>query len=344
MKQLCVFLTIIFGIFSNISSAISSTEISTNINNFFKNYPIIAILLTLVIILVSLHLIVHILVGLNKFSNRFGLISSLVIFGLFFTGIFMGMYMWIPLGIIGLISDIVIKPDKIINEKMKETEVTYYRDIPCNNDIFKIYYIAYQYGLSKKKSDFLGAIILKWIKEKRVTIADKNSVHQKGSIILNDEYNSLIWENMQEKQLYQMMYIASKNGILEKNELKKWCNNKFNKVHKWFKDVMSDEFSKLIACKELDVDMRTTKCTISEKLLEHAKQICGLKKFLMNFTLIHKRENIEVHLFEEYLIIAQILGIADKTIQQFEGIYPNIIKNVSLDFRDYMGENLGYIN
>jgi hypothetical protein len=32
-------------------------------------------------------------------------------------------------------------------------DVAYYRDIPCYGDIFKIYYIAYQYGMLKNKTD-----------------------------------------------------------------------------------------------------------------------------------------------------------------------------------------------
>ncbi len=344
MKKLYVFLTIIVIALGNMSFAISTNKISSSVNTFFNNYLILAIPIIILLIFISLHLIVHIFVGLDKLSNKFGCITDLAILSLFIAGNIFSIYFLISLSIIALIADIVIKNDRIINEKIKKREVGYYRDIPCNKDIFKIYYIAYQYCILEKRSDFLGAIILKWIKEKRVVIASNNSIHKKGSIIFNNEFDSQNWDNIREKELYQMMYIASKNGILEKNELKKWCNNRFNKIHKWFKDVMSDEFSKLIDTKELDVDIKTAECKASEKLLEQAKQIYGLKKFLNDFTPIHNRENLEVHLFEEYLIIAQILGVSNKTIKQFQEIYPDIIKNVSIDFRDYMKEHFWYIN
>ena len=55
-------------------------------------------------------------------------------------------------------------------KKIKEKNVKYYRDIPCKKDIFRAYYIGYKYGLVKNKTDLLGAIILKWIKEKKITI------------------------------------------------------------------------------------------------------------------------------------------------------------------------------
>ncbi len=43
-------------------------------------------------------------------------------------------------------------------------DVPYFRDIPCQKDIFRAYYIGYKYDIIKNKEDVLGAIILKWIK------------------------------------------------------------------------------------------------------------------------------------------------------------------------------------
>ena len=68
--------------------------------------------------------------------------------------------------------------------------------------------------------------------------------------------------------------------------------------------------------------------------MNEAKELKGLKKFLEEFTLIDKREAIEVALFEEYLMFAQILGIADKVSKQFKKLYPDIIQNYNYDFDD----------
>ena len=50
-----------------------------------------------------------------------------------------------------------------------------------------------------------------------------------------------------------------------------------------------------------------------------------LKKFLNEFSNIKDRESIEVALWEEYLMYAQIFGIADKVAKQFKKLYPNEI-------------------
>ena len=43
-------------------------------------------------------------------------------------------------------------------------DTPYFRDIPCNKDLFRAYYIANEYKILNKKTDLLGAIILKWVK------------------------------------------------------------------------------------------------------------------------------------------------------------------------------------
>lgn len=52
-------------------------------------------------------------------------------------------------------------------------DVPLFRDIPCRKDIFRAYFIAYNYNLMKKKTDFLGAILLKWLKENKIKIEKK---------------------------------------------------------------------------------------------------------------------------------------------------------------------------
>ena len=78
------------------------------------------------------------------------------------------------------------------------------------------------------------------------------------------------------------------------------------------------------------------KYTATSQLIEEGKRICGLKKYLKDFTLINEREAVEVHLFEDYLILAQMLGIAKKVMKQFKDLYPNVIEESSSDYNDYL--------
>lgn len=62
--------------------------------------------------------------------------------------------------------------------------------------------------------------------------------------------------------------------------------------------------------------------------MEH---IIGLKKFLQEMSLIDEKEVIEVKLWEEYLIFASILGIADKVQEQLGKMCPTFNEQSNLD-------------
>ena len=203
----------------------------------------------------------------------------------------------------------------------------YFRDIPCNN-IFSAYYLAYTGGLLKNKTDLLGAIILKWIKEGIVTV-DKNN--KKTSIILSGTDTSKIVNN-KELQLFNMLHAASKDGILESNEFKRWCKIHYNKILNWFDIIIAGEQNKLVNNGDIVLEKKkflffnTSIYNFQTDLTEKLVHIAGLKKFLLDYTLIEDREAIEVHLFEEYLIYAQMLGIAKQVAKQFNDLYPNVME------------------
>ena len=71
----------------------------------------------------------------------------------------------------------------------------------------------------KNKTDILGAIILKWLKEGKIRTENKvgGAVFKKENtvIVLGDEPNKQ-FETSKETRLFSMMYEASKDGVLEK--------------------------------------------------------------------------------------------------------------------------------
>lgn len=221
-------------------------------------------------------------------------------------------------------------------------DVPLFRDIPCNGDIFRAYFIAYNYNLMKKKTDFLGAILLKWLKEDKIKIEKKEVgkiFTKEDTCIILDQTST--FENMLEQSLHSMFYIASKDGILESREFEKWCSRNYSSILNWFDRVLDYERDILVKEEKITIEevanfkiFKSCKYVVNPSLMEEAKEIKGLKKFLEEFTLIDKREAIEVTLFEEYLMFAQILGIAKKVATQFKKLYPEIIENYNYDYND----------
>lgn len=230
------------------------------------------------------------------------------------------------------------------------SDIPYYRDIPCKKDIFRAYYIGYNYGLLKNKTDILGAIILKWIKDSVIRVEQKESgmiFKKENTVIVLNETNPDIIQNSQEKAIFKMLYEASIDGILENKEFEKWCNRSYSRILRWFDTILKEQQTKLIEEGLITVEEKTTLkifksnvYTATHELKQEAIELAGLKKYLKEYTLIKNREAIEVTIFEEYLIYAQIMGIAKEVAKEFKDLYPDIIEQSS--FSSY--DNIIFIN
>ena len=221
--------------------------------------------------------------------------------------------------------------------KKLPSDVPYFRDIPCNGDIFRAYFISYSYNIMKNKTDFLGAILLKWLKEGKIKV-EKRTVgklfrKEETCIILD---SSTAFDIPSESVLHQNLYEASGDGVLEPNEFKDWCRKHYSEVLKWFDDVLKYQRDRLILEGKIEETVsgvfKLKKYVVDSSLKDEAIELKGLKKYLKDYTLIKDREAIEVTLLEEYLMLAQMFGIAKEVSKEFEKLYPKIIEENNYNF------------
>lgn len=205
-------------------------------------------------------------------------------------------------------------------------EAPYFRDIPAGKNIFKAYWLACQYKLVKNKTDFLGAILLKWLKEhviENVTVTTKILKKEERAIkfISSEGLSGL------ELELYEMMYTASIDGVLESNEFTSWCKKNYDRILKWFNQIIDNETLNYVSEGKITSEKKIfgNVYIVGDNMKYDALQMAGLKKFLNEFSNIKERESIEVSLWEEYLMYAQIFGIAKKVAKEFKKLYPDII-------------------
>lgn len=223
-------------------------------------------------------------------------------------------------------------------------DVTYFRDIPCDKDIFKAYYIAHQYGLTKNKTDVLGAIILKWLKDGLIRIEKKETgvvFKKENTVVVLNETDATQLVEEEEIELFNMLKTASKDGYLENKEFENWCSRSYSKILSWFDDIIRKGKEKLIQDGKISIEDKVIFKNFKHKayiatteLKEEAMKLAGLKRYLNEYTLIKEREAIEVQLFEEYLIFAQIMGIAKKVAKEFKDLYPEIIEQSNFNSYD----------
>lgn len=216
------------------------------------------------------------------------------------------------------------------NKKIDKKNTPYFRDIPCNKDI---YYADALIKLNKfdyRETNILGAIILKWVKEDKVKFSSKEKIFNKkeNAIVLPSASK---FDNELEQKLFDMMYKASKDGILENKELERWARNNYTKFFKLFEEINDQEIDKLkdegLIYKRKDRKECKKKNVMDDKLYEESVKLYGLKKFLEDFSKIDTKEVIEVKLWDEYLMFAYLFGIADKVAKQLKNLYPEVLTN-----------------
>lgn len=218
------------------------------------------------------------------------------------------------------------------NKRKMDKNLPNFRDIPCNKDIYKAYFISVAYYLTKKKTDIFGAILLKWVKEDKISITKINN----KDLAMN--LGESTFDREIEQKLYDMLKEASKDNILESKEFEKWCKKNSNKIIKWFDDLLNEEGNVLVNEGYLKQKGKKglfyTNVYVDDMFISEGKKLYGLKKYLTEFSKIGEKEPIEVKLWDEYLMYAQIFGIAKEVAKQFKKLYPEIIENSNYGF-DY---------
>ncbi len=229
--------------------------------------------------------------------------------------------------------------EKQISKGKFPKDLNYFRDIPCDKNIFYAYFLANNYNLIKNKNDFLGALILSWIKNDYIKIEkkEKKGIFKKGeeSTLVMDINKFKETHQSQESleyKMYSYMYDASKDGILEPKEFSKYCESNYETILGWFDEILKKSTE---LCNDLGLLTKVKKLGVkyfeTQEIYEEAKKLAGLKKFLKEFSSIEDKSAIEVHLWEYYLIFAQIFGIANEVAAEFKKLYPDVITNLSYD-------------
>ena len=218
-------------------------------------------------------------------------------------------------------------------------DINNFRDIPCNKDIYRAFWVADTYNLNKSRNDFFGVLLLKWIYDGNVTVntLDKKKLFKNTKedvITFNKEPETA---NVHERNLYRYMLEASGDGVLEKDEFKKWCRKNYDKILNWTDKVLNYERDQLVQEgriidvvneKGLVFKYNVHSYLVKYDMYNEAVEMGGLKKFLNEFSQIDKKEPIEVKLWNEYLMYAQIFGIASKVMERFKKLYPEIVADM----------------
>ena len=209
--------------------------------------------------------------------------------------------------------------------KIKE----WYRDVPLDGNLFASHYAmtkGMRFLSGNQPQNLIGALFLRWVMDGKVKVVPDPKKDKYVNLDFSHEYE---FEDLLEAKLYNMAReAAGANHLLERGEFEKWSTKNYTKMNNWPDKALDHGKSWL----EEQGYVRGSGSSTA-KGAQSLRHVVEFKNFLNDFTLASQRGAVEVKLWKNYLIFAQLFGIADKVAQQFKKLYP-------VEF-DKMASNLG---
>ena len=209
------------------------------------------------------------------------------------------------------------KYKKSMYGKTKITE--WWREAPLDGNLFASSFVldhGWRFPSGQTSSHgLIGAFFLRWILDGKVKVLqDKNNSKR---VNLDFTQQPDIQDDV-ELALYNMAReAAGSNLLLESGEFEKWSERNFKRVTAWptraqarGRGYMQD--------KHYFIHGTTTNADGARE----ASHVVEFKNFLNDFTLSKERGAVEVGLWKDYLVFAQLYGIADKVATQFQKLFP----------------------
>ena len=211
-----------------------------------------------------------------------------------------------------------------------------FRDLPFGDDWVMAYYFVRSYNLNNDRSDLLGAVILKLIRDGCLEFKNGEEGLEDVLFLIKDPVDHF------ERYFYHLLKRIAKKGELTSSQLIRFCSVDNSLFSKWEQKVYSEARNRLLADKLLMFDEGNSglfnyKIILStEKANEYARQMAGLKKFLNSFSTLSEKDPIEVKQWNNYLIYAMLLGVANEVERQFDNLYPDRIDGSGFNAEYYM--------
>lgn len=247
---------------------------------------------------------------------------------------------WIPIGLFiffGLMTSITRlgssshRPKPFLYRKYKIYKslkhIDYYRDITFDHDIGQAAWALTEIGRVPNAGNIISSFLLKWLKEGKIKFGRDIQGKKEQSYIM-----FLVEDTTEDQTPEQLLFrmlskISGPEQILREKMLKKWSQRNAAKIQKWFKLFDMTAGDQLLAQQDVTIMKVIQQQRLTEQGIEKTKQLLGLNKFLLDYSLIATRTPNEVVLWDDYLIFASLFGIADKVAEEFKKIAPDYFIN-----------------
>lgn len=191
------------------------------------------------------------------------------------------------------------------------------RDLPLDDNLCAAYSLLVEGDeLTSESPAFkhlMGAYFLRWVHQGLLT-SEKDPAHE-GRV--NLRFTKSTADDLEPKDEWEMSFYkatreaAGRNLILEADEFSNWAKSHYHKVLNW------------------TLETRVAGRKIWNPLPEEERcKVAQFRNFLNDFTLSKMREVPEAAIWQEYLVYAELFGIAEKVSKNLAKLYPEISRAI----------------
>ena len=215
----------------------------------------------------------------------------------------------------------------------KESEVTWYRDVPMDGDLIAADYALSRLGEDRKKNALASAEILRMIYQGYLDVR-KDPSGKIEIVFADNKYGKGEMDSIASDLWSMMLEASGDDRILQDKEFSTWSNKNKKRLYSWTEKMT------LMGKKRFRDNgwMQTVSTKTTPEGQLEVQHLVGFRKFLEDFTLTGQRETIEVHLWQDYLVYGALLGIADKVAKQLQDIDPVLFQQtIGYDYTTFNG-------
>lgn len=198
--------------------------------------------------------------------------------------------------------------------KAVDKNLMWCRDLPFNGNLLRANQVlnAMRYHGTNTKS-LISACVLRLVSVGALRIEPMGDGSGKSALVIGLLQRVRGLDDTRQLRTLHRIFTeaASDDGILQPNELKKWLNDYKNRP------LLVEFMAEATLQRDLK-DLRTE--------MDECRKVVRLRLFLKDFTLANERHAVEVALWKDYLVYAELFGIAKQVRKDMQKVNPDYFR------------------
>lgn len=247
-------------------------------------------------------------------------------------------------GLVGAIIGLVKYISHRIQCKQFEKNCGYHRDLPQGGNLNFSAALGMPFKYVSEQT-MLGAHLLRLVVGGYIVPVKEESV---GIFGITRTHNNFRLDHCPPiaddgARLYEILQrAAGADGVLSEKELEKYCHDHPQKLRSFIKSSIADGKKEITAGKLFKRKTPTTPKQLRESGQAALAELVGFKKYLEDFSLIDEREVGETLVWQDLMVYAVLLDIADTVLRQLKTKLPEEIEQLNDFDRNIIFTNTYY--